>query len=251
MADDHELEFPLIVKPAYEDASGGIEPASVVQNQAELETRVAHVIKEFEMPALVEEYIEGREIHVAVLGNDPPEVLPLFEMEFDDSEFNPDDEWRPQIISFRAKWDPHSKDFYTMDAVVPPENLDPEIEQEIREVAVDAFKAVQARDYVRIDMRIDEDGQPFILEVNPNPDLTNGAAYSMCATASGRSYSETVAAIADLAVGRSMRVWRSPEKALPSDQLLREFVKEKQDKEQVGDVSVPKDGGADPAQTST
>ncbi len=244
--DDHELSFPLIVKPAYEDASGGIEPASVVQNQAELEARVAHVIKEFEMPALVEEYIEGREIHVAVLGNNPPEVLPLFEMEFDDSEFNPDDEWRPQIISFRAKWDPHSKDFYTMDAVVPPEDLDPDVEEEIREVAVEAFKAVQARDYVRIDMRVDEDGQPFILEVNPNPDLTNGAAYSMCATASGRTYADAVATIADLAVARGMKVWRNTaDKALPSDQLLREFVKEKQ----AGGTGSPTDVQPVPATT--
>jgi len=88
LAEDWELEFPLIVKPALEDASGGIEHASVVQDQAALEARCEHVFKEYEMPALVEEYIEGREIHAAILGNDPPEVLPLFEMEFDDSEFN-------------------------------------------------------------------------------------------------------------------------------------------------------------------
>jgi len=228
--DDHELDFPLIVKPAYEDASGGIEPASVVHDQAALETRVAHVINEFEMPALVEEYIDGREIHCAVMGNHPPEVLPLFEMEFDDSEFNPDEEWRPQIISFRAKWDPHSKDFYSMDAVVPPEDLDEDIEEEIREVAVATFRALRCRDYARIDMRIDEDGQPFILEVNPNPDLTDGAAFMMCASSSGRSFSETLGTIADLAVARSRRVVRSDpskEQGLPSDQLLREFEKEK------------------------
>src|SRR5690606_38893878 len=72
--DDHELEFPLIVKPALEDASGGIEAASVVHDQAALEARVRQVLKEFGMPALVEEYVDGREIHAAILGNDPPEV---------------------------------------------------------------------------------------------------------------------------------------------------------------------------------
>jgi D-alanine-D-alanine ligase len=222
---DHGLEFPLIVKPAFEDASGGIEPDSVVMDQDALAARVAHVLSDFGTPALVEEYIEGREIHAAILGNSPPEVLPLFEMEF---ESPGDDDWRPQIISFRAKWDPHHKDFYSMDAVVPPRDLDPVVEKYIREVAVAAFQAVRGRDYARIDMRVDPEGQPFILEVNPNPDLVDGAAYAMCARAGGRSYPETVAAIADLAVARGRRLRPTESAALPSDQLLREHVLERQ-----------------------
>jgi len=223
-AQDYELDYPLIVKPGYEDASGGIEHASVVQNQEELEERVRHVHKDFKQAALVEEYIEGREIHAALLGN-PPEVLPLFEMEFDDSEFNPEEEWRPQIISFRAKWDPHSQDFYTMDAVVPPEDLDEGVAEYIRDVAARAYETMQCRDYARIDMRVDDDGEVYILEVNPNPDLVDGAAYAMCAKASGRTYSETVCAIAQMAVDRS-RAKPAPEaeQTLPSDQLLREHV---------------------------
>ena len=223
---DHGLEFPLIVKPAFEDASGGIEPDSVVLDQDALAARVAHVLSEFGTPALVEEYIEGREIHAAILGNSPPEVLPLFEMEFDAAA--DDSDWRPQIISFRAKWDPYHKDFYSMDAVVPPRDLDPVVEGYIRDVAVSAFQAVRGRDYARIDMRVDPDGQPFILEVNPNPDLVDGAAYAMCARAGGRSYPETVAAIGDLAVARSRRLRRPGDAAnLPSDQLLREHLEER------------------------
>jgi len=229
IAMDHELTYPLIVKPAFEDASGGIEKDSVVHNHLALEARVAYVIKEFEMPALVEEYVDGREIHAAVMGNNPPEVLPLFEMEFDDSEFNPDDEWRPQIISYRAKWDPHSKDFYTMDAVVPPEDLDPELADEIRRIAREAYLAVGCRDYARIDMRIEED-EIYILEVNPNPDLVDGAAYMLCANASGRSYSETLGAIADLAVARGKLAPPDPKKAgKPTDTLLLEHEQGKED----------------------
>lgn len=220
--EDHELDYPLIVKPAYEDASGGIERKSVVHNHAELETQIAVILKDFEMPALVEEYVDGREIHAAILGNHPPEVLPLFEMEFDDSEFNPEDEWRPQIISYRAKWDPHSKDFYTMDAVVPPRDLDPELATEISEVARAAYLALGCRDYARVDMRI-EDGLIYILEINPNPDLVDGAAYMMCAAASGRSYAETLGTIVDLAVARGLYAPAdSSVKAGPSDTLLRE-----------------------------
>ena len=230
---DHGLEFPLIVKPAFEDASGGIEPASVVMDQDALAARVQHVLGEFGMPALVEEYIEGREIHAAIMGNQPPEVLPLFEMEFEepgDEEGEDDEEpaWRPQIISFRAKWDPYSKEFYSMDAVVPPRDLDPMVEAYIREVAVGAFKAVRGRDYARIDMRVDPDGQPFILEVNPNPDLVDGAAYAMCAKAGGRSYGETLGAIADLAVARGRRLYKQSAN-LPTDQLLREHLLKKRE----------------------
>lgn len=222
ISEDHGLQYPLIVKPAFEDASGGIEKDSVVHNHQALEARVAFVLKDFEMSALVEEYVDGREIHAAVLGNNPPEVLPLFEMEFDDSEFNPDDEWRPQIISYRAKWDPHSKDFYTMDAVVPPRDLDPEVAQEIRRVAAAAFKALGCRDYARVDMRI-EDGEVYILEVNPNPDLVDGAAFMLCAAASGRTYPQTLGAIADLAIARSMYAPGDPETAgKPMDTLLLE-----------------------------
>ena len=223
----HELDFPLIVKPAYEDASGGISHDSVVNDQAALETQVARVLKEFDMPALVEEYIEGREIHVALLGNNPPEVLPLFEMEFDDSEFNPEGEWRPQMITFKAKWDPHSKDFYSMDAVVPAQDLEPEIEEYIREIAAEAFRVAGVRDYARIDMRVDHEGEPYILEVNPNPDLVDGAAYMMCATASGRSYAETLGQIADLAIARGRRRIELAAD-LPSDDLLRDYVKAKE-----------------------
>jgi D-alanine-D-alanine ligase len=225
--EDYELDFPVIVKPAFEDASGGIEQASVVHTQEALEARCQYVFKEFKQPALVEEFIDGREIHAAVLGNEKPEVLPLFEMEFDDSEFNEDDDWRPQMITFRAKWDPQSKDFYTMDAVVPPEDLDEEVAEYIRDVARRAYKAMDCRDYARIDMRVDEDDEIYILEVNPNPDLVDGAAYAMCATASGRSYSESICAIADMAI---VRARKKPEKTtteqhgLPSDQLLREHL---------------------------
>jgi D-alanine-D-alanine ligase len=221
---DHGLNYPVIVKPASEDASGGIEHASVVHDLEGVQSRVQYVLDEFEMPALVEEYIEGREIHAAILGNDPPEVLPLFEMEFDDSQFNPAREWRPQIISYRAKWDPHSKEFYSMDAVVPPRDLDPELEREVRGIAVGAFRALGCRDYARVDMRVDDEtGQPYILEINPNPDLVDGAAFMMCAAASGRSYPDALGEIADLAVARGRRR-RKKDAALPSDLLLREYL---------------------------
>ena len=240
--EEYELSYPLIVKPSLEDASGGIEAASVVHTFEQLEERVRFMLREFEQPLVVEEYIEGREIHAAILGNNPPQVLPLFEMEFDDSEFNPEGEWRPQIISFKAKWDPHSEMFYSMDAVVPAQDLDEEIEARIREVAVQAFLALECRDYARIDMRVDEDeGEVYILEVNPNPDLADGAAYMQCATASGRSFSETLCEIADMAVlrGRDWEQKLAGRGEPPMDHLLREYTRRAQEE------AAGKKGGAD------
>jgi D-alanine-D-alanine ligase len=210
-----ELTYPLIVKPALEDASGGIEPESVVHDHAALMDRCQYLFDVFEQPAIVEEYIEGREIHAAVIGNDKPEVLPLFEMEFDDSEFNPEGQWRPQIITYSAKWDPHSKEFYSMEPAVPPSDLDPELQARIEAIAVSAYRVMGCRDYARVDMRIDADGEPYVLEVNPNPDLADGSAFMLCAEASGRTYAETLIEIASLALKR--RVSETAAEEAPSE----------------------------------
>lgn len=236
-----ELHYPLIVKPGREDASGGIEPESVVHDYESLCRRVRYVWHEFEQPALVEEYIDGREIHAAVLGNfregrrnpfcfkeewavppQTPEVLPLFEMEFEE----PEDDWEPQIISYKAKWDPHSKQFYQMDAVCPAEDLDPDTEERIREIALEAYRVMGCRDYARIDMRVEHDtGDIYVLEVNPNPDLADGSAYVMCSDASGRTYAQLLGEIVRMALAR-----RPPDEGAsepvqrePSDLLLREY----------------------------
>ncbi len=198
------LRFPVIVKPALEDASGGIENESVCQDQAALEARVRHVLEVFEQPALVEEYIDGREIHAAVLGNDDPEVLPLFEMEFDDSYFYDEDDasFRPHIISYSAKWDPTAQVFYSMEAVCPAP-IEPALAARIRELAVRAFKVMDCRDYARVDMRVSKDGQPYILEVNPNPDLAKDGAFETCAAARGYSYAQTLSAIVEQGLARA------------------------------------------------
>lgn len=231
LAPDHGLTFPVIVKPVLEDASGGIEVESVVRDHAALEERILRVLQDYQMPALIEEYIHGREIHASILGNDPPVVLPLFEMEFDEPETHGTDVeatpgWQPRIISYRAKWDPHSPEFYSMDSICPARNLAPSTQARIRRIAVAAFRAVGCRDYARIDMRLAEDGSVYVLEVNPNPDLTDGAAFMQCAVASGRTYSRALGDIVELAIerGRRQRRVEASQPDLPSDHLLREWV---------------------------
>jgi D-alanine-D-alanine ligase len=219
---DLPLKFPMIVKPAYDDASGGIDSSSVVHDRAALEARVKTVLTENKMAALVEEYIDGREIHCALIGNDPPEAMPLYEMRFKDS-VDADGRPLPHIITYRAKWDPYSRDYYAMESKCPPDDLEPEVVQHIQDIAVRAYKVMGCRDYARVDMRLDpKTGEPYILEVNPNPDLADGCAFAQCVRASGRTYDQAVQQIIGFALERSRT--KPKRDSGTTDTLLREYL---------------------------
>jgi D-alanine-D-alanine ligase len=215
------LRYPLIVKPAFDDASGGIDAGSVVRDRAALDARVRLVVGEHKMPALVEEFIEGREIHCAILGNDPPTPLPLYEMQFKEGAVDNDGRPLPNIITYRAKWDPYSRDHYAMQSKCPVDDLAPEVVNKIQDVAVRAYRVLGCRDYARVDMRLDPSGEPFILEVNPNPDLADGCAFAQCVRASGRTYAQALQEIVGYALERAhSKPQREP---APSETLLREY----------------------------
>ena len=220
---DLALRYPLIVKPAYDDASGGIDAGSVVRDRAALDARVQMVVGDHKMPALIEEYIEGREIHCAILGNDPPEPLPLYEMKFKEGSVDNEGRALPHIITYRAKWDPYSRDYYSMESKCPVDDLEPEVVEHVQEVAVRAYQTLGCRDYARVDMRLDpKTGEVFILEVNPNPDLADGCAFAQCVRASGRTYSQVIQQIVGFALGRAKH--KAKREPAPSEQLLREYL---------------------------
>ena len=213
-----DLRYPLIVKPAHDDASGGIDAGSVVHNRKQLEARVKLLLSEHTMAALVEEYIAGRELHCAILGT---EALPLYEMRF---KGGTDDQGRPlpHIITYRAKWDPYSREHYAVQSRCPAQGLTPELAAHIEDIALRAFRAIGCRDYARVDMRLDETGEPYILEVNPNPDLADGCAYAQCVRASGRTYSQAIQEIVGFALARART--KQVKEPFPSEQLLREYL---------------------------
>lgn len=215
------LRYPLIVKPAYDDASGGIDTGSVVHDPAQLAHRVDKLLHENKQHALVEEYIEGREIHCAILGDQP---LPLYEMRFKggvDEHGAP----LPRIITYRAKWDPYSRDHHAVEGVCPVPDLEPEVAAHIQDVALRAYRALGCRDYARVDMRLDEaTGEPYILEVNPNPDLADSCAFTASAYASGRTYAQTICEIIGFALARKA----APRPAPGVDALLAEYLAKKQ-----------------------
>jgi D-alanine-D-alanine ligase len=222
---DFALAFPLIVKPAYEDASGGIDAGAVVHDRAALDARIAKVLGDHKMAALIEEYIDGREVHCAIMGNDPAHALPLYEMKFKggvDNEGRP----MPNIITYRAKWDPFSRDYYAMESKCPPDDLDPAVVEHIQDVAKRAYRVLGVRDYARVDMRLhDKTGEVFVLEVNPNPDLADGCAFAQAVRASGRTYDQAVQEIVGFALKRARaRVNRAPE---ATDMLLKEYLEQR------------------------
>lgn len=190
------LTYPLIVKPAWEDASLGVDEEAVVDDRQHLEDRVDRILSEFKQPALVEEFIAGRELGVSVLGNGSPRVLPIEEMDFTGLP----DRYRG-ILTFESKWEPLSEIFH-MGRLVCPADLPRSVEQEAVDIALRTYQALGCRDYARIDMRLDKDNRLFVLEANPNPDLTEGVAFMASAQAAGLSFSDTLEAIVEEAVKR-------------------------------------------------
>lgn len=195
----HNLRFPIIVKPAFEDASVGIENDSIVTNNKELKARIEYVLYNFAQPALIEEFIEGRELNIAVMGDLEPAALPISEIDFTEM---PDHLYN--IVSYQAKWDPKHEAYHKTIPVCPA-NLSKKIETKAKEIALEAFKVMGCRDYARIDMRLSNDKELYVLEVNPNPDLTEGAGFMRSAEAAGTSYSKALKKIVDLAYKRGKR----------------------------------------------
>jgi D-alanine-D-alanine ligase len=192
------LPFPLIVKPSREDASVGIYSESVVSTAEALRTRIAHIVAQYRQPALVEQYIDGREIYVSLLGRAeaPPEILPLYEIDFSDL---PAD--RPRIVSFEGKWVETSVEYAGTKPV--PCSLAQPVWERVAAAARGAFEALELRDYGRVDIRLAADGTPYVIDVNPNCDLSHAAGgFARAARAGALTYDDVVLRILDLAVRR-------------------------------------------------
>ena len=184
-----KLTFPLFVKPVWEGSSKGIFSSSFVSNTKELSKQVERIITEYSQPALIEEFLSGREFTVAILGNgDEAEVLPIVEIEYKDfpEGFIP-------IYSYEAKWIIDTKE-NPLDVFSCPANLSPVLETKIRQVALNAYKTLRCRDWSRIDIRLNADNIPNIIEINPLPgilpDPKENSCFPKAARTAGLSYDE-------------------------------------------------------------
>jgi D-alanine-D-alanine ligase len=159
----NHLEYPLIVKPLHEDGSIGITNDSIVRNDADLGCMVERVHRMYQQAALVEEFIEGRDITASIIGNDPDaDVLPLSEITYPEQA-------GPKFLTFNAKWIPDTAD-YQISLAKCPSILKPEVEKLIKDIALRSYRVMGCRDYARVDFRVRGE-TPFVLEVNPNPSI--------------------------------------------------------------------------------
>lgn len=237
---DPELSFPLIVKPVCMDNSIGITNDSVVHTEDELRSKVSFILRTYDQPALVEEYIDGREITVGILGNGKSAtVLPIAEAVFADlpEEYN-------KILSYDAKWYKTTK-ISKETPLECPANIPKYQEYRIKRTALQVYNILGCRDYGRVDFRLSKEGVPYVLEMNPNPGLSPVIVEEVipdfipvAAKKSGLEYNELILKIFEDALERhdmtikvmpSMKSLSDKEKELSKDvskELLTETSKE-------------------------
>jgi D-alanine-D-alanine ligase len=189
------LRMPLFVKPLRSDASLGIGGKSLVQDWTGLMERVSAIRREVDDAALAEEFIEGREFYVGVVGNSQPKALPPVEIDFTGFP-----EGVPKVMDSKAKWDERSKEYKGTRSVLA--QLPDELRARLQKVAVDAYRALRVRDYGRVDIRLTDTGDIYVLEVNASCYLEKNSEFAMAAAAAGMDYPRLIERIVDLALAR-------------------------------------------------
>lgn len=191
--------WPVIAKPGLEDASVGIDQKSVATSNEELDARTQYLIDAYKGPVLVEKFVRGREFNVAMIATRGKlEALPFSEILFVPPPENPG-LW--PILTFDAKWKPNARDFAAT-PVKNPADVDPVLHEKVATAARKAFELVGCRDYARVDFRIDEEGNPYILEVNPNPCISPLAGLAAALESAKVSYSAFVLGVLKNALRR-------------------------------------------------
>lgn len=189
--DAPHLKYPVIVKPRGEAASFGLK---IVQEDAELKTAISELQEEYKQPALAEEFIHGREVNVGILGNHPPEALPVLELVLDGVENG--------VYTHDAKFR-HTRGQNVKK--ICPANLPPETTAYIQKLAISTFEVLNIYDFGRVDFRLDQYNQPYILEMNSMASVNPGASFVRAAIKAGYSYNKLINKIIEVAVQRYAR----------------------------------------------
>jgi D-alanine-D-alanine ligase len=190
---DIDLNYPLILKLLDEDASIGISENSVVNNYKEFRKHFTFLTETYKKNIIIEEYIRGRELNCAVLNG---KILPISEIDFTGLPEN-----LPNIVTYDGKWIEGST-YYNHTKPVCPANIDSDIKTKVEEIAINAYNVLNCRDYARVDIRLSNDGTPYVIEINPNPDVSSDSGFARAAAASGKSYSELLYTITGFALQR-------------------------------------------------
>lgn len=186
---DH-LKFPLIVKPRFEGSSKGLSESSRVETPEELKKQTEYIINTYKQPALVEEFISGQEFTVAIVGNDPPEVMPIVQIKIDGRlKLNDKFYTFARIASDRLEY-------------ICPARINQELKKKISTLALKTYSAVECRDFGRVDFRVDNKSNPYVLEINPLPSLSTEDVFMVIAKEIGISYEEMIGKILNSALER-------------------------------------------------
>lgn len=191
-------QFPIIVQPSQEHAGIGLDRHSVVDSKKDLRLKVREILTTYNQPALAQHFLPGREFNVGIIGGNRPRVLPLAEVNYEELPAE-----IPPIMSYAAKWVETSTE-YQKTSVICPAAVEPELAKRISQVALQAFRAVGARGYGRVDMRLDELGEPRVLEVNCNPCLDEGMGLARAADRAGITYPKLLKIILQAALEKPL-----------------------------------------------
>jgi len=191
-----DLRYPMILKLMNEDASIGISEFSVVNNYTELREQLNFMVETYYQDIILEEYITGRELNVAILGGN---VLPISEINFTGLPEN-----FPNIVTYDGKWTEGSV-YFNHTKPVCPAVLPARIKKKIEKTALASYDALNCRDYARVDIRLSNDGVPYVIEVNPNPDISSDSGFARAAAAAGLSYDDLLYKIANFALTRKKK----------------------------------------------
>ncbi|MCS7010959.1 MAG: hypothetical protein NZL98_06300 [Anaerolineales bacterium] len=188
-------DFPAIVKPTREHCSLGIDRDSVVTERTQLSRRVAYILQAWQQPALVEEFIAGRELTVSLLGDENPYLLPVIEIAFCE-EFTP----LERVRTYASKFDKESAEYHQIQTVLPAVLSEPEIRL-LYTTVLQAYHTAECRDYARFDVRM-RDGKMYVIDVNHNPDLSPDSSFSLSARFAGLSHGNLISLLTTLAARR-------------------------------------------------
>ena len=193
-----KLKFPILVKPVKEEASYGISRASFVQNDEQFRERIGFVHEKYNSDAIAEEYIEGREIYVSIMGNTRLTVFPMRELMF--REVPPNE---PRIATYKAKWDEKYRKRWGLEGQFA-EKLDSGLRKEIEKMCKEIYRLLTIDGYARIDLRVTADDKPYFIEANPNPHLAADEDFAQSALKAGLKYPQLIQSI----IGLGMRMAR-------------------------------------------
>ncbi|MEO8399405.1 MAG: ATP-grasp domain-containing protein [Ignavibacteriaceae bacterium] len=189
------LKFPVILKLLNEDASIGISEHSVVKNFKDVKNRLKFLFKTYKQDVIAEEFIEGRELNAAILGN---KILPISEIMFNGL---PED--LPKIVTYDSKWIEESV-YYKNTKPNCPAKISDNVKKKVEQTTLAAFQAMNCRDYARVDIRLNKNNIPYVIEVNPNPDISIDSGFARAAAAEGFSHTDLLFTIANFALARKL-----------------------------------------------